>query len=354
MRKTGVAELPLHYGSCPRWLFSKMVNLGKVISEIIIDEFGKDEYLRRLSNPFFFQALGCVLGFDFHSSGLTITTCAALKKALNLENFGIMIAGGKGKFSRKTPDEIMEHGEKLSISTKKIEKLIYASRLSAKVDNSLIQDGYQLYHHCFILTEDGKWAVIQQGLNEKNGYARRFHWLSENVTEFINEPHNAICCNRKEENVLNMVSSLSKEGRKISLDLVRDGPKHIERCAKLLMERKHSLTENDFSERVIQQLEKAYQIQPENYEELVALKGFGPKCIRALALISQLIYGAEIDWRDPAKFSFAHGGKDGYPRPVETELMEKNVRILNEAIKEARLNKTEKLKAIKRLKEFIN
>jgi len=218
--RTGYANLPLHGGHAPPWLFKRMVPLAKAVTEIVVNEYSQDEFLRRLSDPYWFQAFSCVLGYDWHSSGTTTVTCGALKEALNNENIGIVVAGGKGKTSRKTPVEIEKFGEGFSLQTKKIESLVYSSRMAAKVDSAAVQDGYQLYHHVFVFTENGNWAVIQQGMNPENKYARRYHWLSENVRSFVEEPESAICCDRTEKEVLNMVAWESRDTQNISLDVL--------------------------------------------------------------------------------------------------------------------------------------
>lgn len=361
MRKTAVVNLPLHSGSCPKWLFGRMKKLGGVISEIIIDEYGQDEYLRRLADPYFFQALGCVLAFDFHSSGVTTTVCGALKESLNKLNIGVKVAGGKGGTSRKAPDEIERFGDEFNLSTDKIDRLVYSSKMSAKVDTSLIQDSFQLYHHCFVLSEKGKWAVIQQGMNDR--YARRYHWISNNIVSFVEEPHNAICSDKKGKNVLNMTAKESREARKVGVDLVRDNPKHLEKYIKKPAQRTLTNFESftmsprhiiiDMDKKNIETLRKAYEIQPKTYEELVAIKGVGPKTIRGLALVSELIYGKKASWKDPVKFSFAFGGKDGYPRPVDKKEMDESARILGDAIRNAEIGDKDKLYAIKRLNKFI-
>ncbi len=360
--RTGTVCLPLHGGKAPPWLFKRMVKLAGGISEALIYEYGQEEFLRRLSDPYWFQALSCVLGFDWHSSGTTTTTCGALKMALSPEEHGIAVAGGKGVVSRKAPEEIEKSGEIFSLSSYKIEKLKYSSRMLAKVDNSCIQDGYQLYHHCFFLNEKGDWAVVQQGMGDD--YARRYHWLSDSVESFI-EPH-GICCDRKEAEVLDMTADESELCRKISLDLVKDNPEHLMKYFKPSKQRalfdfelgfglppRHHLTDIDLGKHGMDVLKKAYELQPSNYEELVALAGMGPKKLRALALISDLVYGSAPSWRDPVKYSFTHGGKDGFPYPVDREVYDNSIRVLKESLDGARLERKEKYNAIKRLQEFI-
>ncbi|NIM47133.1 MAG: DUF763 domain-containing protein [Candidatus Aenigmarchaeota archaeon] len=342
--KTGVADLPLHYGSCPRWLFKRMKKLGKAVTEIIVYEFGKDEFLKRISDPFFFQSFSCVLGFDWHSSGVTTTVTGALKEGLKSGELGIVVLGGKGKASRKTPQEIEKLEKIFSLSTSKIEKLKIASRLSAKVDNSALQDGFQLYHHSFFVSEEGKWSVIQQGMNPEIHYARRYHWLSEKVKSFVVEPHLAICCDTKGK-ALNMVAKESEDCRKTSVDLIKDNPKKLKKY--LLLDKKHEIDLKNF-----RGLTNAYEFQPKNYEQLILVKGMGPKSIRALALLSKLIYGKEPSWKDPVKFSFAHGGKDGHPYPVNRKTYDKSIEILKTAVENAKIGNKEKMFAIKRLKDF--
>lgn len=363
MIRTGCTNLPLHPGKCPPWLFGRMVKLGGAITDVIIAEYGQEEFLRRISNPYFFQSFACVVGFDWHSSGCSTTLCGALKEALNEKSIGIKIAGGKGKASKKTQKQIEEFSNSLSLSAQKIDKLKYASKIIAKVDNNLIQDSYQLYMHTFFFTEKGKYAVVQQGMNPFNKYARRYHWLSDSVQSFVEEPHNAICCDEKKEKVLDLTAKESRETRKTSLDLVNDNPKHLEKyfipkCQKTLFEYSElTMSPNHYSlnlsKRSLAFLKQAYEFQPKDYEELVALKNMGPQTVRALALISELVYGTKSSWEDPAKFSFSHGGKDGVPYDVNRELMDKNTGFLKEALKQSKLGDKEKLSAIKRLKDFI-
>jgi len=340
--RTGIANLPLHYGKAPRWLFNRMTKLSGEIAETIIDEYGQEEFLKRLSDPFWFQAFGCVLGFDWHSSGLTTTVLGALKVSLNEKNIGLQVAGGKGATSRKTPSEI--ESTKFNLSTKKIEKLIRASKLSAKVDNSLVQDGFQLYQHNFIFTEKGKWAVIQQGMS--NSWARRYHWISESVKTFVEEPHDAIVSEMRKEKVLNLTAKESRETRQATLDLV--GSRNI-----LTLPRRHEILKKDLSKRAMKVINLIYETNPKSYEDLISIKGVGAKTIRALTLISDLIYGTKASWKDPVKYSFAHGGKDGIPYPVDREVYDKNIRILKNAIENAKIGRKEKLFAIKKLSNFV-
>ena len=372
--RSGVANLPLHGGHAPSWLFKRMVKLTEGIMNVILYEYDSDEFLRRISDPYWFQALSCVIGFDWHSSGTTTTTCGALKMAINPEEHGIMIAGGKGKNSRRTPQDIETGSAILSLSSKKEEELIHSSKISAKIDNSCIQDGYDLYHHSFLFNESGNWAVIQQGLNTDNRYARRYHWLSEGIDEIIEEPHNGICCDEFKDDTLDMTSKMSHEARDISVDLIRDNPDHLRRYfikesqtlltdffshnsssnfKEVNMQSHHQVLDMDMNKNVFRVLKNAYELQPENYEELISVVGMGPKKIRALALISDLIYGTESSWNDPVKFSFTHGGKDGFPYPVNREVYDHSILTLKEALYEAKLEKKDKYNAIKRLESFI-
>lgn len=372
MERVGIAELPLHYGKAPRWLFQRMVRLSKSIATLAIREYGESGFLERLADPFWLNAFGCALGYDWHSSGLTTVALGALKEALSKSELGIFVCGGKGKASKMTLEEIERICDSLNFPQVEVEKLKYSSRIVAKVDNSVVQDGYNLYHHSFIFSKDGEWVVVQQGMNPTNRFARRYHWISKNLRSFVVEPHAAII-GKKEDFVLDMSAKESEEARKCSVDLVKDNPEHLKkylrdvkqkslseflgikspRCKELRLPEKHDFTMLELDERVIKSLKVAYELQPSNYEELVAIKGIGPKCIRALALISNLIYGAEISYRDPCKFSFAHGGKDGVPYPVDIKTYESSIKFLEDAIKQTELNNFEKINALKRLSKLI-
>lgn len=368
MARTGVATLPLHTGRVPRWLFTRMVKLSKGITEVIIHEYGAKEFLRRVSDPFWFQAFCCVIGFDWHSSGTTTTACGALREALDPETHGLCVAGGKGRASRRVVEEINRVSDVFSLSDSRVSQLVRASRLSAKVDSSCVQDGYTLYHHTLIFTEAGEWAVVQQGL--KTPYARRYHWLSDRVQSFVEEPHTGICSEKRGE-TLDLTSKTSEQARRISLDLVRDGPQHLRKHLRprgqalltdfgfgvsgveLRLPSRHQVLRIDLSERSWKTLEKAYELQPESYEDLVALRGMGAKSLRALALVSSLVYGAKLSWQDPARYSFAHGGKDGHPYPVDRKTYDHTIQTLREAIEEAKVDKKDKMEAIKRLSWYV-
>ncbi|MHA1710515.1 MAG: DUF763 domain-containing protein [Candidatus Freyarchaeota archaeon] len=362
MRRSGVADLVLHGGSAPRWLFSRMVRLARPIISFIVLEYGEEEFLRRLADPFWFQALSCVLGFDWHSSGTTTVTCSAIKSALNPDEHRIAAAGGKGGFSLKAPEEIGRIGAAFSLSEDVVEKLTYSSRMTAKVDNVAIQGGYQLYHHMIFISESGRWAVVQQGMNTEFKSARRYHWLSEKVKSFVDEPHTGIVGDVRHERVLDMTAKASEECRKVSLDLVKDNPSHLRSYfsgggQRSILEWVQGWRgERRLNMRVNvnwKALREAYERQPENYEQLLAIRGIGRGTVRALAFISELVFGAPPSWKDPVKYSFAVGGKDGVPYPVDRKRMDEAAAFLEEAVEEAKLGVEEKVEALKRLRRFI-
>jgi len=354
--RTGTVVLPLHGGKAPAWLFSRMRALAREMTLVIVSEFGPEEMLRRLSDPFWFQAFGSVLGFDWHSSGVTTTVCGALKEGLRglSSDTGLIVAGGKGGTSRKTPQEIEKVGDRLSIEP---ETLVRASKMVAKVDSSGLQDGYQLYHHTFIFTLGGKWTVVQQGMNDANHKARRYHWLSETVEDFVVEPHKAIASEAPGTNLLNMVATDSDRARTTVTELSREPPGRIlgqlKKLKELSMPARHEVRLDDIRP---ENLEKAflstYERQPENFETLLGMKGVGAKTIRALSLIAELVYDTPASHRDPALFSFAHGGKDGYPYPVDRQNYDRSIEVLRRALAKSKVGKTEQLKAFRRLATF--
>ena len=353
--KTGVAHLPLHYGKAPSWLFQRMKNLAREITFSVIDAYGTDGMLSRLSDPFWFQAFGCVLGFDWHSSGVTTTVCGALKEGIKgmEKELGFFIAGGKGRTSRKTPFEIEEICGQRAIDGS---SLIYASRMSAKVDSAAVQDGYQIYHHTFFFTQTGQWAVVQQGMNEEARYARRYHWFSQGVKDFVCEPHWAVCCDQRDGG-LNLVAQESERARQAITELSHEKPDVLivegKRIAELYLPREHPVPKEESRlERLEKIFTKICDRSPNNFEDLLGIKGVGPKSLRALSLISELVHGVKPSFKDPTRFSFAHGGKDGHPYPVDRKVYDQTIEVLKGAIDKARVGDREKIEAIRRLGNF--
>jgi len=368
--KTGIATVPLDYGRCPKWLFERMKKLSRGIILAIVEEFGPEEVLKRFSDPVWFQSLGCVIGFDWNSSGLTTTTLGAVKAALFdiQDRLGIFVCGGKGRTSRKTPEEITAYGISRGFSF--APKLIYASKMTAKVDSSLIQDDYQIYHHNLIFSKSGNWTVIQQGLNINNQTARRYHWFSTEVKDIIEEPHSGIISGAITK-PLNLTARESNKNRQISTDLVKEEPRGFLKDLNLIQKKKSKnltlmeLPDKEFHWHPIllekfdlKRLEKtiflANEQNPKNFEELLSLKGVGPKTIRALSLVSEIIYGAKPSYKDPARYSFAHGGKDGTPYFPKPEELDATIDILNRGIKKSRVSYQEKIESQKRLHRLKN
>jgi uncharacterized protein len=357
MSRSGIANLPLHGGKAPRWLFERMVPLSREIVVYIAREFGRDEVLRRLSDPYWFQAFGCVLGFDWHSSGLTTTVCGALKAGLEpvARDLGLFVAGGKGATSRKTPAEITAACERTGLDAA---PLVYASRISAKVDNSAVQDGYQLYHHAFVFTDAGEWCIVQQGMNDANAMARRYHWLSEGVRSYVDEPHAAVCCDTRGAETLNLVAHESEATREASARLAGERPEVVLEALGHLptldMPRRHDLRPAlDVDPRRLQKvLVKTYETGPADFETLLGIEGVGAKTLRALALTSELIYGTKASVRDPARYAFAHGGKDGTPFPVDRATYDKTIDVMRQALNKAAIDRSEKVAAFRRLNNW--
>ena len=369
MKKASVASLPLHYGKAPRWLTSRMTKLAHEMATIIVNEYGQSEFLLRISDTYWFQALGCVLGYDWHSSGVTTVLTGVLKNAVKPDLHGLAVCGGKGKASRKAPTEIAEMGEKFGFSTNRISSLHYASRMSAKVDNTAIQAGYPLYHHAFFLAENGSWAVVQQGMSVQDRTARRYHWLSYNLTSYIEEPHNAIVGDSIRPQTLDMTAKQSSQCRKTSVDIAKEKPNQVEKMLESIRPTyQKSLQEwipdakwKTYAVDVLSMprninwntLKRIYEFQPQNYEELLGIKGVGPSTVRGLALISELIYGNVPSWKDPVKYSFAYGGKDGVPYPVNRKAMDESIEILKHAVESAKIGEKDKIQALKRLKQVV-
>jgi hypothetical protein len=353
MQQTGIAHLPLHGGKAPAWLFQRMVKLGREIVRLIIEDYGPEEILRRLSDPHWFQSLGCVLGFDWHSSGVTTTVCGALKEGLKgrEQELGLVIAGGKGATSRKTPGEILEAGDTLPMARDPNE-LVSLSRLTAKIDNNAIQDGFQLYHHNFFFTLGGSWAVVQQGMNDR--FARRYHWHSEGLGSLVIDPHSAICSNLHLDRTLNLVTAESVPAQNVITQISRERPEKLTRELRKLqtlsLPRHHEITIKDIHPDSIEKiLLKTYAAKAQDFQTLLGMPGVGAKTLRALTLIAEITYGTPASWKDPVKFSFAHGGKDGHPYRVNREAYDESIEFLRATLARAKLERTEKDQALKRL-----
>jgi hypothetical protein len=331
-----------------------MALLAPEIVEAIIVTHGRAAFFERLSDPYWFQAFGCVLGFDWHSSGVTTTVCGALKQGLapRAADLGIFVAGGKGKASKNTPAELRDFGARLGLDG---ERLAYTSRMAAKVDSAAVQDGFGIYHHSFFLSADGRWAVVQQGMRENDSTARRYHWLGERMSDFVNEPHAAIASEGSAQQVLNLVAGESSDARSASAEFARTEPRavnrEIARMITLSLPSRHWVDiERDINPAHLKKvLLSTYEAAPQNFEQLLAVPGVGPKAVRALALVADVVYGKPASLRDPARFSFAHGGKDGHPYPVNRAVYDHSIEWLRDAVGKAKVGRSEKMYALKRL-----
>lgn len=391
--RTGIATMTLDYGQCPAWLFQRMTRLGRVIALAIISEFGSEEFIRRLADPVWFQSLGTLMAFDWNASGLTITTTAALKEALRgLEkNVDVFMCGGKGKTSRKTPEQIRDWSFVIGHSQELSDKLIYTSRAAAKVDSALIQDGFTLYHHTFIFNKKGQWAVVQQGMNTLIGRARRYHWYSDHVKNLIEEPHTGIATQAKLPTVLDLTNKMSKKNKEVTLELVKH-EKSLYRDLKILatqsviartrqlagtkqsikiaaltpfarndnyqfkilslpgIEFHHHPVENEFLHPQLQKtIQKVVIAKPNSFESLLMTPGVGGRTIRALSLVSEVIYGAKPSYKDPARYSFSFGGKDGTPYTVDRTTYDKTLSVLENAVRKSNLWLREKNNTLQRI-----
>lgn len=395
--RRGIATFTLDYGRCPPWLFRRMVALGREMMRVLIEEYGPDEIVRRLADPVWFQSLGTVLAFDWNASGLTTILTAALKEAIRQreQEWGIFICGGKGKTSRRTPEEIAVWGGQLGFTPEQTNWLIYNSKMSAKVDSALVQDGFQIYHHSFIFSRNGAWAVVQQGMNAEAQAARRYHWFSEKATDLVCEPHAAIVSDSGVQLTLDMTARLSGQTRETSVALVDGGyrslmndiqvlRRHSSRLSQMIAVRRaggifetdsdsdgtpeltllnlenvefrsHPVVGEDFSKsRYLEKiLGRICSEKPAGYEQLVASAGVGPKTVRALALVAEVIYGAAPSYEDPARFSFAHGGKDATPYPVDRAAYDQTIEMLRRAVVRTRLESREKNQALQRLYKSV-
>lgn len=346
--KRGHADLPLHYGTVPPWLAQRMMQLGGAIVESIIMEYGRTALLQRMSDPFWFQSLGCVLGMDWHSSGITTSVMNALKKAINKrsQDLGIYVCGGRGNASRQTPDELLNIADRTGLNGN---ELVKASRLSAKVDNTAIQDGFQLYLHSFIVTKEGEWAVVQQGMNQNERMARRYHWMSAAVKSFTEEPHTSIY-GKNQGLILNLTDKNAQPLKRGILDLTRENPDKLIKEISLIMPRQHEVQAKDVNlKRLGATLALAHNTDITDIESLLLLQGVGPRTIQSLTLVSEVIHGTSSRFSDPARFSFAHGGKDGHPFPVPTSVYDETIEIFDRSIHLAKLGDKEKSEALRNL-----
>lgn len=349
MSKSGYADMPLHYGKVPQWLASRMSMLGGAIVEAIVTEYGRDMLLRKLSDPFWFQSLGCVLGMDWHSSGITTSVMGALKHSVNRKAgaLGVYICGGRGKYSRETPKELWDIGYKTGIDA---QGMIYNSRLSAKVDNTAIQDGFYLYLHSFIVTIDNEWCVIQQGMNTDTRVARRYHWHSPAVNSFTEQPHSFIYGKNQGE-ILNLTDKAATATKQGILKLTKEDPKRLlAEIPALIMPLHHDVREKDVNiKRLGATLALAQERNVHDMESLLLLEGVGPRTVQSLTLVSEVIHGTPSRFKDPARFSFAHGGKDGHPFPVPEKIYDETIAVLETSLQKAKLGLTDKAEALKKL-----
>jgi hypothetical protein len=352
MKRSGSADLPLHGGHVPPWLVERMAKLGLAIVETIALEFSTAAVISKLANPFWFQSFGAVMGMDWHSSGITTSVLGALKRSVNphAKELGIYICGGKGRHSMKTPEELIAVGNRTGLNGMELAGL---SRLTAKVDNTAIQDGFQLYQHNFIVNTWGDWCVIQQGMNNKNSMARRYHWHSENLQSFINEPHTFIC-GENQGKILNLTAGDAIETREKSLLILNEHPdRMLKELNHLVMPNHHDVRMKDVNmKRLGAMLWLAHENKPEDFEQLLMLKGMGPRTVQSLALVSEVIYGTPTRFDDPARFSFAHGGKDGHPFPVPIDVFDETIKTLQTAIQRAKIGNSDKLQSIQKLSEL--
>lgn len=360
-RRTGSADLPLHSGRVPTWLADRMAKLGVIITEAIVLHYGRDEFLRRLANPFWFQSFGAVMGMDWHSSGITTSVLSALKRGLTprSRDLGIFVCGGRGAQSRKTPTELVAIGNRVGLDGK---KLVETSRLVAKVDSAAVQDGFDLYLHGFVVTVDGTWAVVQQGMNAERRQARRYHWLSEGLRSFVAEPHTAIE-GASQGRIANLTDRRARDSRIRQVDLVRGGPDKVLATLKALrtkevegpqlllqMPAHHDVRPKDvFLRRLHATLAAAADAGPKDFAELLLTPGVGARTVASLAMVSEVIHGAPYRFLDPARFSMAHGGKDGYPFPVPLRVYDETIRVLRGAVAAAKIGNDDRLGAIQRL-----
>jgi len=352
VKRSGVADLPLHGGRVPDWLATRMVTLGTAIAESVVYHYGRSALLSRLSDPFWFQALGSVMGMDWHSSGITTSVMGALKKGLNpgSHDHGIYICGGRGRQSRKTPDELREIAQRTSLDG---DDLVRTSRLTARVDNNAVADGFQIYLHSFVLTTDGEWAIVQQGLNEASRLARRYHWHSATVRDFTAEPHTAIV-GQHAGTIMNLVDRQARPAQEALLSIARDDPaRTLAEVRRLEMPAHHDVRAADVNEkRLGAVLALAHERDLRDFASFLLLEQLGPRTLQSLALIAEVVHGTPTRFDDPARFAFAHGGKDGHPFPVPLKIYDESMSVLRRALDLAKLGHSDKLGGMARLDAF--
>jgi hypothetical protein len=352
MKRSGVADLPLHGGRVPQWLAERMTKLGTAITESIVSDYGTTAFLSRLSDPFWFQALGSVMGMDWHSSGITTSVMGALKRGLapRAGELGIYICGGRGKFSRNTPAELRLVAERHGFDG---EALVRTSRLTARIDNNAIADGFQIYLHSFVVTSDGEWAVVQQGLNDRSGMARRYHWHSSSVRDFVAAPHTGIV-GENQGTIMNLVDSQAKPAQTALLEIAREHPeKTLSAARHLRMPAHHEVRKSNVNmKRLGAVLAVAYERDLHNFAELLLLENLGPRTLQSLALIAEVVHGAPSRFSDPARFSFAHGGKDRHPFPVPLKTYDESLNFLRTSLDRAKVGDKDRLDGLRRLERF--
>jgi len=349
MTRSGLTDLPLHPGKVPAWLYERMAKMARAITEAIITDYGSDEFLRRISDPFWFQALGSVLGMDWHSSGITTSVMGALKQAINpiSNSLGLYVCGGRGANSRRTPFELLDYSSRTGLNG---ESLVRCSRLSAKIDNTAIQDGFQIYLHSFLISKSGNWSVVQQGMNGPAGMARRYHWHSPDLISFVEDPHTSIVGENIGE-ILNLTDRNAAKTRQGILEITQESPvKMIDEIRLMVLPTHHDVSYRDVDLRKLGSvLAIAYDRKFNDFEDLLLLEGLGPKTLRSLTLVSEVIHGTASRFNDPARFSFANGGKDGHPFPVQTQAYDETYQFLRKAIDRAKLGYPDRQRAVKGL-----
>lgn len=354
MKRSGVADLPLHGGRVPQWLAQRMTTLGTGITEAIVHDYGTSGFLSRLSDPFWFQAFGAVMGMDWHSSGITTSVMGALKRGLapRANELGLFICGGRGRFSRSTPNELRLLGERRGFDA---DSLVRTSKLTARIDNNAIADGFQIYLHNFVVTADGEWAVVQQGLNDRSGMARRYHWHSASVRDFVTEPHTGIVGENQGE-IVNLVDSKAKPAQTALLEIAQERPeKTLQAARHLKLPAHHEVRARDVDlKRLGAVLAVAYERDLHDFAELLLLENLGPRTLQSLALVAEVVHGAPSRFSDPARFSFAHGGKDRHPFPVPLKTYDESLNVLRKGLDAAKVGDKEKLDGFRRLNRFVH